>query len=73
MGDLLRFPTRRAAMVEIFELPNGAWVAGIDLPMDGGNSPKFPTHAEAALFAAGYAAGCGLPVRDWSQSEMASA
>lgn len=73
MATILRFPATRNASVEVFELPSGDWVAGVNLPMDGTGARRFASHDAAILFAQGFAEGSGLPLRDWSQPETASA
>ena len=73
MGTILRFPQSRATSVEVFELPNGDWVAGINLPMDGSGVRRFASHAAAMLFAQGFSEGSGLQLKDWSQSETETA
>jgi hypothetical protein len=73
MGTILRFPKIRTTSVEVFELPNGDWVAGINLPMDGSGVRRFATHDAAVLFAQGFSEGSGLQIMDWSQSETETA
>ncbi len=73
MGTVLRFPASRNASVEVFELPSGDWVAGVNLPMDGAGARRFASHQSAMLFAQGFAEGSGLPLRDWSQPETVTA
>lgn len=73
MGTVLRFPATRNASVEVFELPGGDWVAGVNLPMDGTGARRFASHTAAMLFAQGLAEGSGLPLRDWSQPETVTA
>ena len=69
MGTVLLFPTSRLTAVEIFELPNGDWVAGVNPPMDGNGARRFGSHQLALLFAQGFAEGSGLQLRDWSRPE----
>lgn len=73
MGIILRFPTSASAAVEVFELPGGDWVAGVNLPMDGTGVRRFASYDSAILFAQGFAEGSGLPLKDWSQPETVTA
>lgn len=70
MADIHRLPSHLFAKIEIFELADGGWVVGIGLPTDGGDAPRFRSHGAAVVYAAGFAAGSGLPVKDWSKTNQ---